>query len=136
MKRIINMKSNLGFTMVDIVIALIIILLFTGIITSLMFSARKMNAQITMSGNSTYYAMLILEDIDKISYDEVQNGMEDSYITKYSIPSKYQVSLEVSDYTEDTEKEDLIKKIKLTIAYDLLGDRENVVINRLKVKEI
>ena len=132
----INLKSNSGFTMADLVAALTIFALFTTIISTLMYSSYKSNMQVKMSGASVHYAMQILEDIDKISYENVKNGMESSYISKFSIPSGFIISINVSNYNEGNNKEDLVKKVKLTISYEFSGDTESIVINKLKVKEL
>lgn len=132
----INFKSNSGFTMTDLVTALIIFSIFTGIIGTLMYNSFKTNLQVKMAGTAANYAIQILEDIDKISYDKVINGMESSYKSKFSIPNGFDLSIEVSNYNEGTDKEDLIKKVKLTITYSLAENSENLVIERLKVKEI
>ena len=69
-KRIqLNIASNKGFTMTDVVIALIIFTIFTGTIGSFMYASYKMNLQTKMSGSAVNYAMEILEDIDKIAYE-------------------------------------------------------------------
>jgi len=135
-RRQINIKDNKGFTMVDLVIALTIFTIFTIIISTLMYSSFKTNLQIKMSGISIYYAMQILEDIDKISYADVKNGIENTYISKFSIPSGFTINLDVSNYNEGNSKNDLIKKVKLTILYEVFGETESIVINKLKIKEI
>ena len=132
----INLKSNSGFTMADLVAALAIFALFATVIGSMMFSAYKTNLQVKMSGASMHYATQILEDIDKISYDNVTNGMESSYISKFQIPSGFSLNIQVSNYNQGTNKEDLVKKVKLTITYELLGNSESIDINKLKVKEV
>ena len=101
-----------------------------------MYNSFKTNLQVKMAGTAANYAIQILEDIDKISYDKVINGMESSYKSKFSIPNGFDLSIEVSNYNEGTDKEDLIKKVKLTITYSLAENSENLVIERLKVKEI
>lgn len=136
-KRIkLNMASNKGFTMADVVIALIIFSIFTGTIGSFMYSSYKMNLQTKMTGAATNYAMQILEDIDKIAYEEVTNGMETKYIEKYAIPSGFTLSIDVSNYKEGDDVEDVIKKVRLTISYELAKDGRNIVIERMKIKEM
>lgn len=132
----IKIKSNSGFTMTDLVVALTIFTLFATVIGTLMFSAYKTNIQIKMSGAAIYYSLQILEDIDKISYEDVQDGMESGYINKFSIPSGFTLNIDVSNYNEGNNKEDLIKKVKLTISYKLFDDTENMIINKIKVKEV
>ena len=132
----IKIKSNSGFTMADLVAALTILALFTTIIGTLMYSSFKSNLQVKMSGASIYYAMQILEDIDKIPYEDVKNGMENNYISKFSIPSGFTINIDVSNYNEGNSKEDLIKKVKLTISHTFYENAESIVINKLKVKEL
>lgn len=135
-KNKINIKSNKGFTIADLAIALIVFVIFTGIIGTLFYSSFKINSQARISAVATNYAIEILEDIDKISYDDVQNGMESKYIEQFSIPEGYELSINVQKYNLGNDKVDLIKKVKLTLSYGMMGDTEQIVIQRLKVKEI
>lgn len=132
----VNIKSNSGFTMADLVAAITIITLFTTVISTLMYSAYKSNIQVKLSGTSVYYAMQIIEDIDKIPYEDVKNGMESDYISKFSIPSGFTINIDVSNYNEGTTRKDLIKEVKLTISHTLSGSTESLVINKIKVKEL
>ena len=132
----INVKSESGFTMTDLVIALIIFAIFTGLICTLMYNAFRIEMQTKMAGNANFYAIEILEDIDKISYDDVVNGMESRYKAKFSISDNYNIKLEVSNYDEGGAKENLIKNVKLTITYKLDNSTENLIINKIKVKEV
>lgn len=132
----INFKSNAGFTMQDLVAAIIILLIFTGVIGTSMYKSLKTNLQTKMAGTANNYAIEILEDIDKIPYEDVVNGMESKYKGKFDIPSNYKLNIDVSNYNEGTSKEDLIKEVKLTITYELAGSQEKLVIERLKVKEV
>lgn len=131
----LNITSNKGFTMADVVIALIIFTIFTGTIGSFMYSSYKMNLQTKMSGSAVNYAMEILEDIDKIAYEEVTNGMENTYIQKYDIPSGFRLSIQVSNYKEGDGAQDIIKKVKLTISYEFAKNSQDIVIERMKIKE-
>lgn len=131
-----NVKSEKGFTMTDLIIALMLFAIFTGVIGTLMYSSYKINLQTKMAGAATNYAIQILEDIDKIAYEEVINGKEKEYKSKFKIPSGFDLKLEVERYNKETGGDDLIKKVKLTITYQLAEKSEQVVINKLKVKEL
>lgn len=135
-KNKINIKSNSGFTMADLIAALTIFMIFTGVICGLFYSAYKVSLETKLSSTALSYAIAILEDIDKISYDDVINGMETKYIRKFSIAEGFNLSLEVTNYNEGTTKEDLIKKVKLTISYNISGQNQEIVINKMKMKEI
>lgn len=131
-----NIKSNSGFTMTDLVVALIIFLIFSGLVVTAFYSSYVVNSKTKITASATNYSIQILEDIDKITYDEVQNGMENMYRQKFSIPDGYSLKMEVTDYNEGNDKEDLIKNVKLTIEYKIAGDTEKIVINKIKVKEL
>lgn len=132
----LNIKSEKGFTMQDLVGAIIVLSLFVGIIGMLMTSVVKVNLKTRMSASATNYAIQILEDIDKISYEEVTSSLANSYPSKFLIPSGFTVNLEVENYNEGTDKQDLVKTVKLTISYTLFNEKEDLVINKLKMKEI
>ena len=82
------------------------------------------------------FATAKVEDIDKITYDEVVNGMESHYKDIFSISNSYDLKIEVTNYNEGTNKEDLIKNFKLTITYKLDNNTESLVVNKIKVKEL
>lgn len=135
-KNIINrLKSDKGFTMQDLLIACFIFTLFVGLIATTMYSAFKVNAKLDLSSQMTLYAVQIIEDIDKISYEEVQTKTGYDYIQQFSIPAGFDVKLDISDYGgEGTE--DVIKIVDLTISYTFQGEQEDLRIKRLKIKEL
>lgn len=131
-----NIKSNSGFTITDLVVALIIFLIFSGLVVTAFYSSYVVNSKTKITASATNYSIQILEDIDKITYDEVQNGMENTYRQKFSIPDGYSLKMKVTNYNEGNNKEDLIKNVELTIEYKIAGDNEKIVINKIKVKEL
>lgn len=132
----INVKSESGFTMTDLAVAIIIFTMFASLIGTLMYTAFRTELQTKIAGQANFYAIEILEDIDKITYDEVVNGMESHYRDIFSISNSYDLKIEVTNYNEGTNKEDLIKNFKLTITYKLDNNTESLVVNKIKVKEL
>ena len=55
---------------------------------------------------------------------------------QFQIPEGYQLSIIVQKYNVGNDKSDLVKKVKLTLEYGMMGRTEQIVIQRLKVKEI
>lgn len=132
----INIKSEKGFTMQDLIVAIMVFSVFVGIIGTLMSSVAKLNMQTRMTASATNYAILILEDIDKISYEQVTNSLASSYPSKFSIPAGFNIAIDVTNYNEGNNKVDLIKEVKLTITYSLRNDTEELVMHKLKIKEM
>ena len=127
-------KSESGFTMQDLMIAILIIMLLVGIVASLMYSVYKINAETSLMMEASAYAVELLEDIDKIAYEEVDANLESIY--DRSLPAGFNVDLEITNYREEQNLQDVIKIVKLTISYEFLGNTSNVSVTKLKIKEI
>lgn len=132
-----KLKSNKGFTIQDVLIACFIITVFVGVITTLLYSVYRENIKATLMSKMTVYAVQILENIDKISYEEVQNKTISEYREEFSIPEGFNIQIEISNYGENSaSRDDVIKIIKLTISYTMGDVPEEISIKRLKIKEI
>ena len=139
MKEKINkkLKSQKGFTMQDLIIACLILTLFVGLIGTLMYNSYYNNLRAQLSANMTIYSVKILEDIDKISYEDVQTKTGSDYKEQFNIPAGYSVELSISNYGEGVGNvEDVIKIIKLKISYTFQGKTEDFVVQKLKIKEV
>lgn len=133
----VNLKSNKGFTMQDLIIGCFIFVLFTGIIATLMYSVYEINMRSNLTAQMAVYAVKILEDIDKISYEDAQTVSGNYYKTKFSIPAGFNVDLNLTDYGEGMPNiEDVIKIVNLKISYTFAGKTEQFTVKRLKIKEI
>ena len=62
----IKLKSNKGISMVDVIIAIIIMAMFVGIVGNLYVKIATDNSKIKMNALATYYVVQIAEYIDKI----------------------------------------------------------------------
>ena len=132
-----NIKSENGFTMQDLMIAAFIIIIFVSFISTMMYTVVRTNIKADLTAQMTTYAVQILEDIDKISYEEVDSSLAQTYLDKFSIPSGYDIIINVSNYGEGLNNvQDVIKIVKLTISYELQGVPEKITIQKLKIKEI
>ena len=123
--------------MEDLTVAVIIIITFVGIITSLMYSVKKLNIETDLTAQMTSYAVQIIEDIDKISYEEVNEELAKTYNEKFSIPKAFKIDLKVSKYGEGMENmKDLIKIVDLKISYTFKGNEQKFTVQKLKIKEM
>lgn len=132
-----TLKSNKGFTMQDLIIACFIITAFIGIITTVMYSAYKTNAKAYLMSQMTMYSVSILEDMDKISYEDVQTKSIEEYRQQFSIPEAFNINIEINNYGQELENaEDVIKVVKLSMSYTFKGETEEFTVKKLKVKEM
>ena len=138
MKKIkVNFKSEKAFTMQDLIIAILIIGIFVALIGNLMYNSYMNKVVANLTAQMSMYSVEILEDIDKISYEEVQTKTPEQYRAKFAIPDGFDIKIEIRDYIEgQQEEQDLMKIVKLTLSYTIQGKKQDFVVERLKIKEL
>ena len=133
-----NIKSNRGVSITDVVIALIILTIFTGVIGNLIYQIAYNNAALRVNAIAVDYAVKEAEYIDKIAYEDVQTSNEKiTQINGEDVLDAFTVKLDVEDYKgNDETKQDIIKKVTITVNYNILKDEKRYKIEKLKIKEM
>ena len=132
-----KLKSNSGFTLQDLLIACFFIIIFIGTISTMMYKVNKTNIKANLTAQMIIYSVQILENIDKISYEDVETKTVDEYREEFSIPDGFDIKLEISNYGGNTQNQnDVIKIVKLTLSYTFANETEEYTIKRLKIREI
>lgn len=133
----VKLKSNRGVTITDVVVAVIILSVFTGVVGNLYYLIAKNNNLIKYNTVAVYNAIKIAEDIDKISYDEVTEDLNTNIKDRYNIPEGFSAQVKVVKYSdEDSTKQDIIKRVNITIKYKFLKEDKTYNLEKLKIKEI
>ena len=133
-----NIKSNRGVSITDVVIALIILTIFTGVIGNLIYQIAYNNAALRVNAIAVDYAVKEAEYIDKIAYEDVQTSNEKiTQINGENVLDAFTIKLDVEDYkANDETKQDIIKKVTITVNYNILKDEKSYKIEKLKIKEM
>ena len=133
-----NIKSNRGVSITDVVIALIILTIFTGVIGNLIYQIAYNNAALRVNAIAADYAVKEAEYIDKIAYEDVQTSNEKiTQINGENVLDAFIIKLDVEDYkANDETKQDIIKKVTITVNYNILKDEKSYKIEKLKIKEM
>ncbi len=133
-----NIKSNRGVSITDLVIALIILSVFAGGIGNLLYQLAYNNASLRMSAIAADYAVKEAEYIDKIAYEDVQTLNEKiTQINGEDVLDAFTIKLYVENYNNaDETKKDIIKKVTITVNYNILKDEKSYKIEKLKIKEM
>lgn len=135
MNLIKKIKTNKASTLLDVVTGMAILILFIGILTTTFFQIYKYNMSIRLNAVAVNYTIKILEDIDKMPYEDVTNELNNS-LNKYNIENNFNVSLDIQNYNkDDASREDIIKIVTITMKYNGLGPEEQFTIKKLKIKE-
>lgn len=125
-------KRNKGITGIDIVIAVMIIIIFTGLISTFMYNLYRINLETLKNANANAYATIILEKVDEKAFEEVTDDFVDKLIHNNELKIDSAYTVEFSQKTEN----DLIKKVDLKIKYTVENSNKSIEISKLKIKEI
>lgn len=141
-------KHGKGVTMMDVAIAIVVLCIFAGTIGRIYYLIAYNNAMIKLDAIATYYVVILAEDIDRISYDEVQNKTNDELKTElinrfrqrnetFEVwPDNLRITLTVTNYKNGEDEKDIIKYVNIEAKYNAFGGKEETYeINTLKIKE-
>lgn len=135
MKLIKKIRLNKGVTLTDVAIALVIISILAGTVANMFYKLHLNVSMIRLNATAINYAVNILEDIDRLPYEEVDHRLLEE--RDYGLKSMFTANIDVDKYSDiNTEKEDIIKIITLTISYNMSGNTEEITLKKLKIKEI
>lgn len=142
-----KLKGQKGIVVSDAIIAILIILLFTGLIATLITNIVLESTKIKMNSQQMDFAIEILEYVENMPYESVTannlidyvNGKGVEYVsagtTVDSLTTPYKIGIEVEKYNEtegNRDKLDIIKIITLTIENNLEDKSFSTTISRVK----
>lgn len=134
--KIKKLKTNKGISMADVIIAIIILCMFVGVIGNLYYEIVLESNMIRYNSIASYYTVKIAENIDRISYEQVTNNLNNTIKEDYSIPDLYNITIDVKKYNEDdTSKQDIIKIVTIKAEYQVFNEQRFYQIKKLKIKE-
>lgn len=141
------LKKEKGIIVSDAIIAILIILLFVGIITTLLVNIVLESTKIKINSGQLDFATEILEYIEKLPYQDVTEENLINYInnknskqvsagtTTAELTTTYKIGINVQSYNQiagNEEKLDIIKLVNLTIENDLGNKKYSTQITKIK----
>lgn len=136
-----NIKQNKGIGSVDAVIAIVILMIFTGIIATISTNIYTQSQYIKRNDQATNLIVEIFEYAQGILYDNVSSANLTEYINNMydnvnAIEGEYQEATKpTSGYTIFINVQDTypnyIKQIDVTVAYKLKGKIKTVNMSTL-----
>ena len=132
-----KIKENKAFATIDAVIAIIAIIIFSGLIITLMHNNALENIKMQKEALAMVYLTEACENIAIADYDEVTVKNIDNFKPSDLEENKYNMNIEIIEENnlKENQNEDLIKKIKITISYKLVNKEYSSSIERHKIKE-
>ena len=124
-------KNQNGFVGVDMAITIIAIVTFSTLIISLMYNNFLENAKLKKEALAMVYITETFENVGMAQFDEVTQESIDNLLPE-DAKKYYTVNSSVNLLEND---EQIIKKISVTLSYDVGNKTYNVTMDRLKAKE-
>lgn len=136
-----KIKQNKGIGLSDAIIAVVILMIFTGVIVSVAYNIYIQSHFIKRNEQATNYIVESFEYAQGILYEELNatklvQYINDKYDIAEAISGKYTEGTEISQgYTIFINVQDkypgYIKKVEITVAYKLGGKNRTVNMSTL-----
>ena len=149
-----KLKNNKGITGIDISVSLVIIVLFVGIVSSLLYNFVISSKDIDRKGTATDIAIQVIENIKQMEYEDIKEdsngGITPDYINTYfkaktgnqenkiEIKPGYDIKINIENYkekTNDNSLQDVLKIVKVTVNYSIGKRQQSIDISTTITKE-
>lgn len=139
-----NLRSEKGFTGIDIAVSVVIIFIFISIIAILSYRINSTSKEIQLKSDAIYVAINEIEDVKSKGLEEfkgrsVADG--NSVVTENEETEKqgYYKTITVLDYTDlegnSDKTKDIVKKVTVKITYMYKAKEQSVELSTLLTKE-
>ena len=141
-----KLRDNKGITGVDISVALVIVVLFVGIIATLTYNFSVSSQEINRKSEAINIAIQKVEELKTIPYDEILPVENTEYRDKngqtVNNNGAYEIKTHVTRYNDSEylpeEKRgkisDVIKIVKVTVSYRVQSKEQKVEISTVITK--
>lgn len=131
-----KLKSNKGFTGVDVAIATLIFIIFVTFIGSLFYNISNTTKKMERKTTATNLAIEIIEALKVTQFDELNSSLKLENVKNSSgesitVPTGYNVAISVEDYKNGN----IVKIISVVVSYKNKNDIEDVKIETLVKRE-
>ena len=151
-------NNEKGISGIDVGVATVVIVLFVSVITTLFYQVYRVSTITKRNAEATLYTTRILENLQNIEYDKItveensevvfmfqeKMGVQRENIEIYPKENQYaltlggyQMIIKIENYQElknDTNLEDVIKKITVTVKYSVNKQEESLEMSTLIVR--
>jgi len=130
-----RLKKSNGLAGVDMIIATVAVIIFSTLIVSLINNNLLENVKLRKEALAMIYSTQIFENIAIESYDYITQENSSNLIPK-EVLNEYSVNLNISTNLDNvTDNQNIIKKITLTLSYDIGNKTYTCTMQRMKIKE-
>ena len=130
------MKSEKGYTGVDIAISIVVLFIFVSLIASLSYRVNSSSQEIELKSKASELAVSEIETIKNKTWEDITTE-DPAYREMTEIEEGYARTILVQDYNDidDTKTPDIVKRIIVQIQYNDKGKTQTVELSTLIAKE-
>lgn len=136
-----KIRSEKGFTGIDIAVSIVIMFLFISVVAMLVYQVNSTAKQIELKGNAIYFATNEIENVkidgfEKYKGKSVENRNE-KVVENELIVEGYYKTITVEDYKdiEPTAIADIVKRVTVKVSYMFQGKEQSVELSTILSKE-
>ncbi|MBR3249301.1 MAG: hypothetical protein IKF83_01215 [Clostridia bacterium] len=141
-------RNNRGITGVDISVALVIVVLFVGLIATIAYNFSVTSQGINRKSEAINIAIQKVEELKNTAYSDLQSGTNTEYKDKDGQTvsnGAYRITTEITRYVdssyvsnltaeEKSKISDIIKIVKVTVNYTVNGQEKDVQLSTVITK--
>ena len=128
-------KKQKGLVGADIIIAVITIMIFSTLILTMIYNNTLENVKLKKEALAMIYVTEIFENVGIEKYENVTAEKIKSSLSD-NVKKNFDVGVSVTNISDSISGvEDIIKKVELTLTYEIDGKKYNCSMERMKVKE-
>lgn len=139
-----KIKSNKGFTGIDIAISIIVVFIFVSLIAVLIYNYNSSSQELELKTEATYLAISEIENVKNNGFETYENlsETEGNNIVVENEPTTtngFYKTITVKDYTDIEGNEDkipnLVKQVTVKITYTFNAKEQSVELTTVLAKD-
>lgn len=132
------MKSEKGYTGIDIAISVVVLFIFVSVIAALSYSFNSSSKEVELKAEATAIAVEEIENMKNKTIQDIETE-DTSYRETTEIENKqgFYRTITVQDYQDidETKISGLVKKVTVKIQYMFKGETQTVELSTIIAKE-
>lgn len=131
-----NVKSEKGYTGVDIAISIVVLFIFVSLIAMLSYHLNSSAKEIELKAQATEIAVGEIEKLKNESFDKIDDS-EASEASEIPEQRGFYKKVDVEDYADiDTNKDsEIVKRVIVTIQYNYKKTPQKIELSTIISKE-
>ena len=138
-----KLRSEKGFTGIEIAVSVVIIFIFVSIIAILNYRISSTAKEMELKSDATYLAINEIESVKSDSFSKYDNRSEKNgnsiIVNNEEIKEGYYKTISVIDYTDlpgnENKTENIVKKVTVKVSYMFKAKEQTVELSTVVTKE-